>query len=132
MHTHLLATTGTEYSEEPCQGVKEAIHYTFLQGNDGIVGDGDAFRTYLGATFCNVAKPDAVLLAKGGDTIRLVYRVHFQSRCINQKTRADELIVQVMFAQNMADVLAKEALNAFAELLNTVGVLLGHAPGAVG
>src|SRR2546421_10453305 len=108
MHTHLLATTGTEYPEQLRQRIEEAIEHAFLEGNDGIVGDGDVFRTDLGAAFCNVAQPDAVLLAKGGDTIRLVQWIHFQSCRVDQEARADKLLVHVMFAQNMADVLAKE------------------------
>ena len=41
-------------------------------------------------------------------------------------------LVQVMVAQDVADVLAQEALDALAEFLDAVDVLLGHAPGAVG
>ena len=36
-----------------------------------------------------------------------------------------------MIAQHVADVLAQEALNAFAELLHAVDIFLGHAPGPI-
>src|SRR5438067_1198282 len=131
MHTHLLATTGAKYPEQLRQRIEKAIDHAFFEGNDGIVGDGDVFRTHLGAAFRNVAQPDAVLLTQGGDAIRLVQWIHFQSCRIDQEARADKLLVHVMLAQNMADILAKEALDAFAEFLNAVGVLLGHAPSPV-
>ncbi len=41
-------------------------------------------------------------------------------------------LVHVMVAQDVTDVLAKETLDAFAELLGTVGIGLTHAPCAVG
>ena len=41
-------------------------------------------------------------------------------------------VVLVVVAQDVADVLAQEALDALAELLDAVDVLLLHAPGAVG
>src|SRR5437773_2808819 len=97
MHTHLLATTGAKYPEQLRQRIEEAIDHAFLEGNDGIVGDSDVFRTHLGAAFCNVAQPDAVLLAKGGDTIRRVQWLHLQSCRIDQEARADEPLWHVMF-----------------------------------
>ena len=41
-------------------------------------------------------------------------------------------VVLVVIAQDVADVLAQEALDALAEFLHAVDVFLGHAPGAVG
>ena len=64
--------------------------------------------------------------------IRGVERVHFQGGDVDQETRADELVVHVVVAQDVANVLAQEALDALAELLHAVDVGLAHAPGAVG
>ena len=61
-----------------------------------------------------------------------VERVHLERGRVDQEARADELVVHVVVAQDVADVLAQEALDALAELLHAVDVLLRHAPGAVG
>jgi len=58
--------------------------------------------------------------------------VHFQRRYVDQVARTDELLVQVMIPQDMADVLTEEAFDTLAELLHSIDVRLGHAPGAVG
>ena len=42
-----------------------------------------------------------------------------------------KLVLRVVVAQHVADVLAEEALDALAELLHAVDVVLLHAPGAV-
>src|SRR2546430_8884532 len=54
-----------------------------------------------------------------------------QRRNINQKARADEFGVLSMVAQDMADVLAEKALDAFPEFLDAIDVLLRHPPGAI-
>ncbi len=61
-----------------------------------------------------------------------IERIHLQRGRIHQEARADELVVHVVVAQDVADVLAQEALDALAELLHAVHVGLLHAPGAVG
>src|SRR5215471_8641854 len=131
MHEDLLAAIGSKHSEQSRQWVEEAIHNTLLQGNDGVVGDGDVLRTHLGATFCNVAQPDAVLRSQFGGAICLVQWMHFQRRRINQETRPDELVVHVMLTKHVAHVLAKVTLNAFAKLLDAIDIRLRHAPGPV-
>ena len=60
-----------------------------------------------------------------------VERVHLQRGGIDQKTRADELIVLVVVAQHVADVLAEKTFDALAEFLHAVHVRLLHPPGAV-
>ena len=49
-----------------------------------------------------------------------------------QESRTDELVVQVVIAQDVADVLAEEALDALAEFLHAIDVALLHPPRAVG
>ena len=51
---------------------------------------------------------------------------------VDQKTRPDKFLVLVMIAQDVADILAKKTLDALAEFLHAIDVLLRHAPGAVG
>jgi hypothetical protein len=57
--------------------------------------------------------------------------VHLERGDVDQEARADELVVQVMLAQDVAHVLAEKALDALPELLHPVDVPLRHAPGAV-
>ena len=61
-----------------------------------------------------------------------VDRVHLQVRGVDEEARTDELAVLVVIPQHVADVLAQEALDALAEFLNPVDVLLRDAPRAVG
>ena len=65
------------------------------------------------------------------DPVLGVERMHLERRDVDQEARSDELLVQVMVAQDVADVLAQEALDALPELLHPVDVRLRHAPGAV-
>ena len=53
-----------------------------------------------------------------------VERMHLQRGGVDEKARPDELVVLVMIAQDVADVLAEEALDALPELLHAVHVLL--------
>ena len=50
--------------------------------------------------------------------------VHLQRGDIDEKTRTDELLVLLMFAQNVAHVLAQEAFDALAKFLDAVDVFL--------
>src|SRR5208337_4674123 len=122
MHEDLLATTGFERAEQLRQWVEKAIHDTLLQGNDGVVGDGDVLWTHLGTAFCDVTQPDAVLRSELGDAIRFVKWMHFKRGGIDQKTRSDELVVHVVFTKHVAHVLAKVTLNAFAKLLDAIDI----------
>src|SRR4051812_4305895 len=57
--------------------------------------------------------------------------MHFECGDVNQKAGPDELVVLVMIAQHVTDILAKEALDAFAEFLNAINVRLRHSPRAI-
>ena len=61
-----------------------------------------------------------------------VERIHLQLRRVDQEPRADELVVQIVIAQNVAHVLAQETFDALAEFLRPVDVGLLHAPGSIG
>src|SRR5205823_1437750 len=58
--------------------------------------------------------------------------MHFERGHVYEESWTDEFRVLAMIAEDVTDILAKVALNAFAEFLNAIDVLLGHAPGAVG
>ena len=121
-----------EDAKEPSQRIVEFVHDPFLEGDDGIVGNGDVLGAHLGAALGDIAVPDAVAVTQVGQSILGVERVHLQRGGIDQQARADELIVLVMVPQHMADVLTQEAFDALAEFLRPLHVGLDHIPGAVG
>src|ERR1051325_10770070 len=106
----------------------EFIHHTLLQWNDCIVRDGDVLGTNLRAAFGNVAIADAVRALQFVQPVLGIERVHLERGGVNQKTRADKLVVLVMLAEHMTHVLAQEALDALAEFLNAIDVRLCHPP----
>src|SRR5260370_35992037 len=54
--------------------------------------------------------------------------MHLQGGDAYKETRATELIMLVVLAQNVADVLAQKALDALARFLHPVYVRLRHLP----
>src|SRR6266851_5897705 len=54
--------------------------------------------------------------------------MHLQARHAHEEARAAESLLLLMVAQNVADVLAEEALDAFSELLDPVEISLEHLP----
>ena len=54
--------------------------------------------------------------------------MHLQLRRVDEQPRADELLVQLVITQHVTHVLTEEALDAFPEFLNAIGVRLLHAP----
>src|SRR5438034_83082 len=104
--------------------VVEVVHHALLQRDDGVVRDVDRLGADLGAALGDVAVADAGLLlqvaaARGG-----VERVHLEARDAYQEARAGEGVRALVIAQHVAHVLAEEALDALAELLHPVDVLL--------
>src|SRR5690242_11717573 len=57
--------------------------------------------------------------------------MHFQRGGINQESWADELVMHIVFAQDMADVLAEIAFNALAKLLHPLDIFRSDTPRAV-
>jgi hypothetical protein len=72
------------------------------------------------------------LLSQIFSAIAYVQRMHFERGRIHQKSRADELFVHVMVAQDVADILTEIALDALSKLLHAIDVLLGNPPCAIG
>src|SRR5436305_8334918 len=107
-------------AQQPLQRIVEFVDHPLLERDDGIIGDGDRLRTDLGAALSDVAVADAVRLAQVGEAVLGVEGVHLQGRGVDQQPGADELVVQMVLPQHVADVLAEEALDALAELLRPV------------
>ena len=75
--------------------------------------------------FVMLQKPmPCAVLQLAGTRSRGVERVHLERRRVDEEARPDELLVHVVVAQHVANVLAEEALDALAELLHAIDVLL--------
>src|SRR5580704_16922518 len=88
----------------------------------------DVFRTDLGAALGDVAEADAEFVLQHlcpGDAIK---RMHLQRSGAYEEPRPTKLLFLVVVTQDVADILAKEALNAFAKLLHAIHVPLVHLP----
>src|SRR5580692_5000261 len=114
--------------EKLAQRVEKPVYYALLQRNDGIVGNGDVLRANLGAALGDVAIPDPVLLPQIRHAILGINRIHLQLRSVNQESRPDKFVEQLMIPQDVANVLAEKALDALAKFLRAVDIGLIHAP----
>src|SRR5215831_10501882 len=128
---NLLCFPGSENAKQLRQRIEETIDDALLERNDGIVGDGDAFGTNLGTTRCDIAQADAEVRSQILQSVAHVQGVHFEGRHMNQKSWTNELFLHVMLTQDVADVLAKIALDALAEFLHSFDILLGDAPRSI-
>ena len=120
-----------EHAEESGDRIIELIDHPLLEGDDRVVGDLDVFRADHGAALGDVAVADPLGLLQIGNTIGGVQGMHFQRSAVDEMAWADEFVMLVVVAKDMADVLAQEALDAFPELLYPVDIVLAHVPGAV-
>src|SRR6266404_7792135 len=100
---------------DPSQRIVKIIHDPFLQRDDPVVGDLNVLRANFRATFGDVAVADPVRRAQFFEAILGIERMHLERGGVNEKARADEFVVLAMVAQDVADVLAKEALDTFPE-----------------
>src|SRR5215218_4307698 len=122
-----------QLAPEPGDRVVADVGDPFLEGDDGVVGDVDVLGADLGAALGDVAQPQAHLLAEQLAAVAGLQRVHLQLGVADEHPRAGEAaLVVLVVADDVADVLAQEALDALVELLHPVDVLLGHPVGAVG
>ncbi len=108
------------------------VNHPFLQRNDRVVRDLNAFRANFCATFGDVAVADPLGPAQFVDPILRVEWMHLERGDVNQEPRPDKFIVFTMVAQHVANILAKKAFDALPKLLDPVDVLLLHSPGAIG
>src|SRR5207247_9389123 len=92
------------------------------------VVDLDRFEADLGAAVRDVAEAEAQLVADEVDPVRVVEGVHLQPRDADEEAGTAESFLLLMIAQDVADVLAQEAFDALAELLDPGGLRLGELP----
>src|SRR5260370_9537677 len=114
------------------QRIIKLIDDPLLQRNDCVVSDGDVFWTNFGAAFGNVAVANPVDPLQVLQPVLRIQRMHLQCRHIDKISRADEFFVFVMVAQDVANILAEETLDALAEFLDAVNVRLLHPPASIG
>src|SRR5262249_33665955 len=127
--TSLLAG---DLAEEPQDRVVVPVDHALLERDDAVVGDVDVLRADLGAALGDVAEADPGHVADHLPTVEGVQRVHLQFGQPDEEAGPGEaLLLLVVVPDDVADVLAQEALDALPELLPAVDVLLHHPVGAV-
>src|SRR5262245_4617931 len=121
-----------ELPQEPDDGI-EIVGHALLHRNDAVVGDVDVLGTDLRAALGDVAEPDAGVPAHDLRAVDGVLRVHVQAGRLDEEAWPREGALQLLVvADDVADVLAEETLDALVELLDAIDVLLPHAVLAVG
>ena len=117
---------------DPHDGIVVLGDDPLLERDQGIVGDVDVLGADLGAALGDVAEAEPGLGLDQLEAVVGVERVHLELGEAHEIARPREgrLVLRVV-ADDVADVLAEEALDALAELLAALDVLLLHAPGAV-
>src|SRR5882762_9172162 len=122
----------SELPEQPDDGV-EAVDHPLLERDDAVVGDVDVLGTHLGAALGDVAQAHARLLLHELRAVASVEWVHVEAGQLDEEARHGEALLQLLVvADDVAHVLAQEALDALVELLDAIDVLLHHPVGAVG
>src|SRR3989454_8188637 len=102
--------------------------HTRLQGD----WSSDVCSSDLGTTLRDVAEADAGRVLDEGRAVDCVERVHVEAGQLDEEARPRErVLVLLVVADDVADVLAEEALDALVELLDAVDVLLHHPVGAI-
>src|SRR3954453_38805 len=105
-----------------------AIGNALLERDDRVVGDLDVFRADLGAALRDVAEADAGLVLQVAQPVALVRRVHLEAGRADEEARPEGRLLDLVVPEDVADVLAEEALDALPELLDPLDVLLLPAP----
>src|SRR6266850_4996737 len=109
----LSLNTAFTFEELPDRVVK-LVHHPFFQRDDRIVRDCNVFRADLRAAFGDVAQADPLSFLQLCQSVFRVKRMHFQRGGINKVSRTDEFVVEMMFPQDVTDILAEETLDALA------------------
>src|SRR6266513_2127097 len=118
-------------SPQGCKRIVIRIDNALFQRDDRVIGDRDRFRADLGAALRDVAEADPAFMAQVLAAIHVIQRMHLIDRRPHQHRGTDELLVLVMRAQDVADILAQEAFDAFPELLRPLDFELIHPPRSV-
>lgn len=112
------------FAEEPPHGVEETVGNALFQGNYGVVRDVNLLRADLRAAFGDVAPADPGGVLHKFRAVGAVVGVHLQPGQPDKKAGAGKFGFLFVLPQNVANVLAQKALNALAEFLHPVHVVL--------
>src|SRR5437867_7451388 len=127
-----LLLLGAELAQQPHDGIEELVGHPLLERDDRVVRDMDVLGADLGTTLRDVAEADAGRVLDEGRAVDRVERVHVEAGQLDEEARPRErALVLLVVADDVADVLAEEALDALVELLDAVDVLLHHPVGAI-
>src|ERR1700720_3287506 len=116
------------FSHQTQQWIVELIHYTFLEGDDCVIGDADSFGADLSAALRDIAQTESKFVFEQTGAGEAVEGMHLQACHADEETWASEFFFFLVVAEHMADVLAQETLYAFAEFLYSIYVRLVHFP----
>ena len=108
-----------------------SVYDAFFERNNCVIGYFYFLGTDMSAALSDIAESNTFRLLKLLKSVFSIEWVHLQSGNVNQGAWADELIVQMMLTEYMADILTKETLDALTKFLNPVDVTLVHVPGTI-
>src|SRR5262249_20309516 len=104
---------------------------SFLEWNNRIIRYRDVFGANLRTTLRNITVADSLCGFQIQRPVLSIQGVHFESRGVNKKPGADKFLHMVV-SQNVADILAQEALDALSEFLDAIDIGLRHPPASIG
>src|SRR5260370_42028129 len=125
-------SVAADLPEQHSHGIVKLVDHALFERDDGVVGDVNVLRANLSTTLGDIAIAQAKLILQQAGAVATVERMHFQASDSNEEARAGELLLLVVFAKNMADVLAKKTFDALSKLLHAIHIELGDFPGHAG
>src|SRR5690349_15136513 len=125
----LFLRTAAQPAERPPDRVEVLIVHPLFERDDAIVSDLYVLRTHFGAALGDVAVTDAGAALQQRPAVERVPGMHLETGDPDHEAGSVERRLRLMVAEDVAHVLAQEALDALAELDAAVDVFLLHAPG---
>jgi len=127
-HSQKAVLPAADLAEEHGQRIVEFVHHALFERDDSVVGDANLLGTDLRATFGDVAKTEAELILEKAGAVEGVEGMHFETGDSNEEARAGEMLLLVVFAKDMAHILAEKAFDALSKLLHAVHIELRDFP----
>src|SRR5438477_385081 len=124
---NVVRLAAANLAAQPHHRVEIAIRDPLFYRDDAVVGDLDVFRAVFLAALGDVAEADPGLLTHQFDAVVGVERMHVEFGVANEQSRSGERgLVLLVVTDHVTDVLADEAFDALAELLQPIDVALLH------
>src|ERR1019366_4782149 len=112
-----LGAGAAQLARHPLHRVPVGVGHPLLERDDRVVGDVDVLGADLGAALGDVAVAQPALVVEQIAAVEDVLWVHLQARHPYEEARPEETRAQIVGAVDVADVLAEEALDAAAVLV---------------